>query len=284
MELNIGDIVARKSYNSDILFKIEQIRTTESGNPMATLRALDVRLIADSPLSDLVKVENQKIRQYRQEFIKVNNQSLRKIMSRRTKNSSQQNFRADEDFFDIPGRVLHLDGSLEYLKLCTEMYKQMGIRSKGLHIKENEQPVSVPELLRKYKPDILVLTGHDGIIKSRDSFSDIKNYHNSAFFVQSVKAARDFENNKDELIIFAGACQSHYEAILEAGANFASSPLRVFIHAFDPVFIVEKVAFTGIKDTVSINEVVESTITGTDGLGGIETRGKYRKGYPRSPY
>ena len=31
---------------------------------------------------------------------------------------------------------------------------------------------------------------------------------------------------KKELAIFAGACQSYYEAIMAAGANFASSPRK----------------------------------------------------------
>ncbi len=33
----------------------------------------------------------------------------------------------------------------------------------------------------------------------------------------------------DELVIFAGACQSHYEEIIKAGANFASSPHRILM-------------------------------------------------------
>lgn len=86
------------------------------------------------------------------------------------------------------------------------------------------------------------------------------------------------------MIIFAGACQSHYEALLDSGANFASSPHRILIHALDPVFIAEKIAYTPINQTVNIFDVVKATITGTDGLGGLETRGKYRIGLPRSPY
>ena len=35
---------------------------------------------------------------------------------------------------------------------------------------------------------------------------------------------------------------------------------------------------------ISITDVVESTITGKDGIGGIQTRGKYREGYPRSVF
>jgi len=86
------------------------------------------------------------------------------------------------------------------------------------------------------------------------------------------------------LVIFAGACQSYFEAILAAGANFASSPTRIFIHAYDPVFIAEKVAFTPISKTVDINDAITASVTGHDGVGGVETRGKFRLGMPKSPY
>ena len=35
---------------------------------------------------------------------------------------------------------------------------------------------------------------------------------------------------------------------------------------------------------VSITDVVEGTITGIKGIGGLQTRGKYREGYPKSNY
>ena len=63
-----------------------------------------------------------------------------------------------------------------------------------------------------------------------------------------------------------------YEALIGAGANFASSPRRVFIHIFDPVLIIEKIAYTSIKEVVTADEVVGGTVTGSDGIGGIETR------------
>lgn len=288
MGLTIGDIVARKSYNKDVFFKVEGIIETETGELIAKLRGLDVRLLADSPVEDLMKVEKSHVREYRKKFIKLNNECLRKIMDRRTKDGGLNGFRAnvkpEQSFFEMPGRTLHIDGNLEYLNLCITIYEQMGIKAEGYHVSEKDQPATVPELLKKVKPDILVLTGHDGIIKSSEGFSDLSNYHNSKYFVEGVKAAREFESDKDNLIIFAGACQSHFEALLSFGANFASSPLRVFIHAFDPVFIVEKIAFTPINEIISTVELVDSTITGTEGIGGIETRGKYRRGFPKLQY
>ena len=59
---------------------------------------------------------------------------------------------------------------------------------------------------------------------------------------------------------------------------------RIFIHAYDPVFIAEKVAYTPINKTLDINEAITATVTGIEGVGGIETRGKFRLGLPKTPY
>ncbi|WP_084111594.1 sporulation peptidase YabG [Paramaledivibacter caminithermalis] len=56
------------------------------------------------------------------------------------------------------------------------------------------------------------------------------------------------------------------------------------IHCLDPVFISQKIAFTSVDRFVSIEEILENTITGIKGIGGFQTRGKYRKGLPKSPY
>ena len=71
-----------------------------------------------------------------------------------------------------------------------------------------------------------------------------------------------------------------FNEIINAGANYASSPYRVLIHALDPVLVCHKIAFAGIGKIISPQEVVNTTITGMKGIGGLETRGKYRDGYP----
>lgn len=81
-------------------------------------------------------------------------------------------------------------------------------------------------------------------------------------------------------MIFAGACQSHFESLIRAGANFASSPSRVNIHALDPVYIVAKISFTPFMDRINVWEVLRNTLTREKGLGGIETRGVLRIGMP----
>jgi len=186
--------------------------------------------------------------------------------------------------FQRPGRVLHIDGDSDYLDTCLEKYKKLGIEAAGVHVKEKDQPSKVYELLKQYKPDILVLTGHDGVIKDENGYSSMDNYRNSKYFVDAVKEARRYDNNLDGLVIFAGACQSMYHEIIEAGANYASAPYRVLIHALDPVYICKKIAYTGIGTIISPKDVISTTITGLKGIGGIETRGKYRDGYPLEPY
>lgn len=284
-EIKIGDVVTRLSYDRDIFFKVVEIHPD---GKYAALKGLNVRVLADAPIEDLVLPSSAEIRDYKREYIKKSNESMERIFYRRELEKQKRFSRAEvsdgNGFFDVPGTVLHLDGDEEYLELCMTTYKQLGIVAHGVCIPEKEQYKRLHQLLMEYNPDILVITGHDGLIRNNRNFNDIESYRNSKYFIESVKVARRFEPSLDDLVIFAGACQSHYEGILRAGANFASSPHRVFIHALDPVFIIEKVAYTPINKIISAKDVIDATITGIKGIGGVETRGKFREGLPRSPY
>ncbi|GAW32866.1 sporulation peptidase YabG [Carboxydocella sp. JDF658] len=268
----IGDIVARRSYQADVFFRIVRIR----GNH-ALLRGIDVRLEADAPLDDLVLLSDEEVRRRRLEFIKHHHEHLRQILVRQAASGQEE-----QDFFELPGRVLHLDGDQEYLNLCLNSYQQLKINCWGFMVPEMEQPQRVTELLAKYQPDILVLTGHDGLLKKNSDWKNLDSYRNSRYFIEAVKAARSWQQDKDALVIFAGACQSYYEALLQAGANYASAPQRILIHAFDPVLVVERVAYSPFQMTVPVEEVIKATISGVAGIGGLETRGKLRKGKPKT--
>lgn len=291
----VGDIVGRISHDSDILFRITELLEDKEQGKRAFLRGLDVRLYADAPCSDLVRKSAAEISKYRQAYIKKNSECLRRIFERRVEDQSRLLFRdmngygnmmrgEDPAYFEIPGTVLHLDGDKEYLDLCRMTYLQLNIQVHGFEVAEEEQPKVLLDYLKEYRPDILVLTGHDGLQKDIKDFKDVNNYRNSRYFIEAVRKARSFDGDRDNLIIFAGACQSHYEALIAAGANFASSPQRVLIHAFDPVFIAEKLAYSSILETLNVESIINNTITGLDGVGGIETRGCLRLGYPKSPY
>ena len=211
-------------------------------------------------------------------------QKNNQLMTRFEKNDLKGIEKEKKLVFGRPGRILHIDGDSLYMETCLKAYKQLHLNAIGIAIPEREQPLKILSLVKEYNPDIVVLTGHDGVLKDSKGMLDLSNYRNSKYFIESVKILRNYNSSYDELVIFAGACQSCYESILESGANFASSPNRVLIHCLDPVLVCERVAYTRIDEIVSIKDVIENTITGIKGVGGLQTRGKYREGYPKSLY
>ena len=288
-----GDLVVRKSYSKDITFKIIDIKENEEGITYI-LKGLHIRIIADSKGEDLEKVEDDFAGDKDKSFDSKMNDIIKKvILSREQKNNQLMTRGSEEDnlkrtekglVFGRPGRILHIDGDPSYMETCLKAYKQLNLNAVGIAVSEREQPLKILSLVKEYNPDIVVLTGHDGVLKDSKGMLDLNNYRNSKYFIESVKILRNYNSSYDELVIFAGACQSCYESILEAGANFASSPNRVLIHCLDPVLVCERVAYTRIDEIVSIKDVIENTITGIKGVGGLQTRGKYREGYPKSLY
>ena len=285
--MKIGDTVVRKSYGKDITFKIIDIKETD-GDTVYTLKGINLRVIADAPVDDLEEVVENTLGEKEKILNRKVNNSIKNIMVGRidvSKSYRGPKVSVNKELsFGRPGKILHVDGDAEYLEVCLKVYKKLELDVVGKVIPEKDQPIEVLKLVRQIKPDIVVITGHDAITKGTKDFLDINNYRNSKFFVDTVSELRNYEPNYDDLVIFAGACQSHYEAILDAGANFASSPSRVLIHCLDPVFVCEKIAYTNIEKVVSIQEALENTITGTKGIGGLQTRGKYREGFPKSTY
>lgn len=280
-----GDIVARKSYNLDLYFKVVELHDRGDGQPWAALRGLDLRLYADAPVSDLEKISSDQVARHLRRMMTTGNDCVRRCFQRRKAElQNGWNRGGKVPTFDVPGKVLHLDGDQDYLDLCNTTYRQLGVPAKGYFVPEAEQPSKVAALLQEHRPDILVLTGHDAFKKGSKDFRSMESYRHSRYFVAAVKVAREYEKSRDDLVIFAGACQSYYEALLDAGANFASAPERVLIHAFDPVLVVEKVAYTPVHKPIILKEVIEATITCYPGIGGLDTQGKYRMGAPKSAY
>ena len=234
--LKIGDYVARDSYDHDILFKVVDIIKRPGKADQVLIKGVCLRIVADSPENDLYKVPLNKLDDFKSSFDKIIDDSIDRIIHERKENKITSNMTRSiltNTVVGIPfgkaGRVLHLDGDGEYLDVCLKYYKQLEIEAVGKQISEREQSRVIGDLLHEYMPDILVVTGHDGLLKGYKDFINIHNYRNSNYFIETVKIARKYEPNMDDLVIFAGACQSHYEAILAAGANFASSPHRVLM-------------------------------------------------------
>ena len=259
MSLNIGDLVTRNSYKNDILFKIISIE-----DDIAILKGVDLRLYADSDVDDLKK---EKERDNKDKEILEEN--IRDIIMDRNK------------YFYLPGKILHIDGDSDYLKRCMNFYKEMNVKANGLTVKEDTVSDNISELLKEFNPDILVITGHDAYYKNRKQKRNPSKYQNSDNFIKAVREARKYEKSQDKLIIIAGACQSNYEELIKAGANFASSPKRINIHALDPAIIATSLAFSDKNKSIDLIKLIEKTKYGSDGIGGIITNGTMYVGYPR---
>ena len=177
-----------------------------------------------------------------------------------------------EDY--ITGKILHLDGDRRYSEKSDKYYKKLGLNAIVKNISENRQPSNIKILLQRFNPDILIITGHDGMIKNGTKYQDIYNYRNSIYFVNSVKEARKFYKDQKDLVIFAGACQSFYEAIMQAGANFASSPARILIDFLDPLIVAQTIALTEENKFITINDIEKLLRDGIKGINGIGAMGK----------
>ena len=130
-------------------------------------------------------------------------------------------------------------------------------------------------MLEYYDPDILVITGHDGMIKLKTGYNDLYNYRNSKHFIETIKEARRYdEKHKKDLVIFAGACQSYFEALISAGANFASSPARILIEFRDPLIVAKNVATTDNYKYITIDDIADELKDGKNGVGGFGSYGK----------
>lgn len=273
-----GDIVGRKSYGKDILFKVEKILKRKNEEPIAILKGLIIRIEADATLDDLVVMETKQIQ--------TNMRSLEDRLENKIKNCTVLSKQTASSFFkrgflkretrgEENGVILHLDGDKRYSDKSVKCYKQLNLNAIVRNVPENKQEYVVYDLLNRYKPDVLVITGHDGMIKNGTGFNDIYNYRNSKYFINTVKEAKKWvgQTGKD-LVIFAGACQSYYEALVAAGANFASSPARVLIDFMDPLIVAEKVATTEDYKYITINDIAGELRDGTRGISGIGARGK----------
>ena len=271
-----GDIGARKSYGKDILFNVKRIVKTNKGD-IALLSGVIERIEADSKLADLEKIDSK--------IAKKNIKEIEEKMNKRIEEYKKDEYKIaiiaqEEKRIQrkvVTGKILHLDGDKKYSEKSYYYYKKLGLNAVVKNIPEYKQPKVIYRLLTQYNPDILVITGHDGMIKRGTNYNDIYNYRNSRHFINTVKEARRYDaerNNK--LVIFAGACQSYFEAIISAGANFASSPARILIDFLDPLIVAEKVATTEEYKYITMEDIVKKLRDGKKGVGGIGANGKMK--------
>ncbi len=201
-----GDIVARKSYEKDILFLVKNIIHTPS-KKIAILKGLVDRIEVDSDIEDLEIVDKQTVNKKIETFHSKMDSKITETKEKRNTDEYKigilsQNSRNKEKI--ITGKILHLDGDRKYSQKSYYYYKKLGLNAIVKNIPEYRQPRVIYRLLQKYNPDILVITGHDGMIKKGRDYNNIYNYRNSKYFIQTVKEARKFDQEtNNHLVIFA---------------------------------------------------------------------------------
>ena len=205
-----GDVVARKSYKKDIIFVVKNIINTKK-EKIAILKGMMDRIEADSDIEDLEIVDKQIVNEKMQA---LNHKMNNKITTAKETRGQEEykigilspNRKNKERI--ITGKILHLDGDKKYSQKSYYYYKKLGLNAIVRNIPEYKQPRVVYQLLKTYNPDILVITGHDGMIKRGTDYNNIYNYRNSKYFIQTVKEARKYDNETNNHLVIFARCMS----------------------------------------------------------------------------
>lgn len=244
----VGDYVTRKKYGNDIIFKIIDIE-----DEIIHLIGVDVRLCADAHKDDLFMAPIPKKKDEIDNIRSINK----------------------NDYFYIISNVLQLDSDKSYLEKCLDLYKKNDIKCIGILEKESNYENIIIDYLNKYKPAIVVITGHDAYYKNK---KNNKHYKNSDYFINTVKKIKSYDKR---IIVIAGACQSDYVNLIKSGSTFASSPNHINIHALDPAIIASYIALTDRNEIIDIEKILNKTHYGKKGFGGLIIKGTMLKGFPR---
>ena len=249
----IGDIVKYSKTNKDSLFKIKEIK-----DELYILYGINNRQIVISTIEHICLVNNLDI-----ENMQNNENRIVKKLSIYNKNRKSNKY--------LFGKVLHIDGDEELLNKCLDLYKELGVFAQGICIKEEDTHLYIEELIKELTPDIVVITGHDQF--DGNNKKDIYSYKNTPNFIKAIKELR---KHSSDIVIIAGACASHFEALIASGANIASSPKRINTHTYDPAIAAIKVATTPYDARVDFKYIYKYIENGKDALGGVETNGKMK--------
>jgi len=76
-DIKVGDIVSRKSYGYDVLFKVVDIQR-KGDECIVSLKGIAHRLDADAPESDLVIQDEDKVIEYRAKHCKIHDKKCKR--------------------------------------------------------------------------------------------------------------------------------------------------------------------------------------------------------------
>ena len=163
-----------------MFFIVDKILKSRNNNEFAILKGLDIRIMADSPMEDLEVISKEQV---------VNSIKLSEIELQKRIESNRliKSFIRQRVY---TGKILHLDGDRKYSEKSSRYYNKIGLNAIVKNIAENRQAKVVIPLLNKYNPDILIITGHDAMIKRGSNYNNIYNYRNSRSFYKHCKRSK----------------------------------------------------------------------------------------------
>lgn len=180
MRIRKGDVVGRKSYEKDVFFIVDKILKNRKSKDIVMLKGLNIRIMADSPIEDLELISREEV---------LNNIRLSQLyLQRRIEKKRVNNKLLRQKIYK--GKILHLDGDRKYSEKSRRYYNKIGLNAIVKNIEENRQANLVIPLLNKYNPDILIITGHDAMLKRGSNYNNIYNYRNSRTFYKYGKGSK----------------------------------------------------------------------------------------------
>ena len=122
---------------------------------MQSLNGVNYRIEADAPLEDLEKIERKQI--------ETEKRGLDTKLKKRINIVAKEIFTKERNLNKkiTNAIILHLDGDRKYSQKSDKYYKQLGLNAIVKNVPENRQPQVIGNLIKKYNPDIVVITGHD---------------------------------------------------------------------------------------------------------------------------
>ena len=170
-KIKIGDIVGRKSYNKDILFRVKNIIDTKVG-PIAILIGIIERVEADSSISDLEKVSEERIQQ-----------DLNNIQKR------------------IEGKIKQLD-KIEALR---EKNVEIRADEQALPLMEGAVPVTEEDWGKEYLDYILSVKTVSDISEAIAHINRYNTKHSEAIITESYANAQRFLEEIDAAAVYVNA-------------------------------------------------------------------------------
>ena len=151
-------------------------------------------LVADAPYEDLVKIDQNEHAKKSQQFTTIRGTILSlfqqdvDLLKERQEYEATGGYVKPINYFQIPGKVLHLDGDPRLFKKMLVFMKKLEFLYR-VSIVMKRKCRQIGQLIDYYRPDILVITGHDAYSKAKGKMTDINAYRHSKHFVQTVREA-----------------------------------------------------------------------------------------------